>query len=388
MLSGQPLRDIRVVELGQNLAAPFGALVLAELGARVLKVEAPSGDDARHYGARVGDRSSIAFESVNRGKASITLDLGREGDRDWLREHIAGDTDVCIQSLRPGRARELGLGSEDLLARNPRLLYCNVGAFGAQGPLASQPGYDPMMQAFSGIMSVTGEYDRPPSRVGVPLVDWGTGMWLALAVLVALRERDRSGRGGLVDVSLLETALSFMSLNIAACRVTGKDPRRAGSGLRGVAPNRAYRTADGPIMVSALNDRLFARLAQVLGHPEWMQEPDFATATARGQHQDRVDALLEGRFATRSRAEWLSLLEQAGVPCAPIHSASEALAHPQVQALGMVEEGGAGAMPRVRLPLSFDGVRPAAGAPAPGLGAYDKTREQVPRPFSRPMAED
>lgn len=375
MLSGQPLRDIRVVELGQNLAAPFGALILAELGASVLKVEAPPGDDARHYGARVGGQSSIAFESVNRGKESVTLDLGRDADRDWLREHIADAADVCIQSLRPGRARELGLGPDDLLPRNSRLLYCNVGAFGAQGPLASQPGYDPMMQAFSGIMSVTGEYDRAPSRVGVPLVDWGTGMWLALAVLAALRERDRSGRGGLVDVSLLETALSFMSLNIAACRVTGKDPRRAGSGLRGVAPNRAYQTADGPIMVSALNDRLFARLADALGHPEWARDPELATATARGQHQDRVDALVEGALAARSRAEWLSLLERAGVPCAPIHSASEALAHPQVQALGMVEESGVGAMPRVRLPLRFDGVRPPAGAPAPALGAHRKTHD-------------
>lgn len=388
MLSGQPLRDIRVVELGQNLAAPFGALILAELGARVLKVEAPPGDDSRHYGAGVGEKSSIAFESVNRGKESVTLDLARDADRDWLREHIAGDADVCIQSLRPGRARELGLGPDDLLARNPRLLYCNVGAFGAHGPLASQPGYDPMMQAFSGIMSVTGEYDRPPSRVGVPLVDWGTGMWLALAVLAALRERDRSGCGGLVDVSLLETALSFMSLNIASCRVTGKDPKRAGSGLRGVAPNRAYQTADGLIMVSALNNRLFARLADALGHPEWPSDPDFATATARGQHQDRVDALVQDALAARSRAEWLRLLEQAGVPCAPIHSASEALAHAQVQALGMVEEGGARAMPRVRLPLSFDGVRPAAGAPAPALGAYDRAGEAVPRPFDGRMARD
>ena len=375
MLSGQPLRDIRVVELGQNLAAPFGALILAELGARVLKVEAPAGDDSRHYGARVGEQSSVAFETVNRGKESVTLDLGSAADRDWLGEHLVTAADVCIQSLRPGRAAALGLGSEALLARNPRLLYCNVGAFGAQGPLAGQPGYDPMMQAFSGIMSVTGEYDRPPSRVGVPLVDWGTGMWLALAVLAALRERDRSGRGGVVDVSLLETALSFMSLNIASCRVTGKDPRRAGSGLRGVAPNRAYRTADGPIMISALNDRLFARLAEALGHPQWPHDPEFATATARGRHQDRLDALLEGALATRARAEWLKLLEQAGVPCAPIHGTGEALDHPQVQALGMVAECGAGAMPRVGLPLRFDGVRPAAGAPAPALGTYRRLHE-------------
>lgn len=365
MLSGQPLRDIRVVELGQNLAAPFGAQVLAELGASVLKVEAPSGDDSRHYGAPVGDGSSIAFEAVNRGKGSVTLDLGSAADRDWLRAHIVGEADVCIQSLRPGRACELGLGPDELLARNPRLLYCNVGAFGAQGPLAGRPGYDPMIQAFSGIMSVTGEADRPPSRVGVPLVDWGTGMWLALAVLAALRERDRSGRGGQVDVSLLETALSFMTLNFAACRVMDKEPRRAGSGLRGVAPNRAYRTADGPIMVSALNDRLFQRLAEILGHPEWPQDPEFATAGARGRHQDRLDDLLQDAFGARSRDEWLELLDQAGVPCAPIHGVGEALGHAQVQALGMVEDGGAGAMPRVRLPLSFDGVRPAAGAPAP-----------------------
>jgi formyl-CoA transferase len=192
-------------------------------------------------------------------------------------------------------------------------------------------------------------------------------MWLALAVVAALRERDRSGQGGEIDVSLLETALSFMTLNFAACQVMDREPRRAGSGLRGVAPNRAYRTADGPIMVSALNDRLFQRLAGILGHPEWPRDPEFATAGARGRHQDRLDDLLQEAFGARSRDEWLELLEQAGVPCAPIHGVGEALAHPQVQAIGMVEDGGAGAMPRVRLPLSFDGVRPAAGAPAPAL---------------------
>ncbi len=186
MLSTTPLAGIRVVELGQNLAAPSAAAILADLGAAVIKVESGSGDDARHYGAPVGENSSIVFEAFNRNKEGIRVNLAQATERVWLRDFIAANADVCIQSLRPGKAAGMGLDAEVLTKLAPRLIYCNLGAYGSQGPLSDLPGYDPMMQAFSGIMSVTGDPDSSPARVGVPLVDLGTGLWLCIGVLAAL----------------------------------------------------------------------------------------------------------------------------------------------------------------------------------------------------------
>lgn len=370
MLSTAPLTGIRVVELGQNLAAPSAAVILADLGAAVIKVESVSGDDARHYGAPAGANSSIVFEAFNRNKEGISLDLSQAAERAWLRGFIAANADVCIQSFRPGKAAEMGLGAEALTTLAPRLIYCNLGAYGGVGPLRDLPGYDPMMQAFSGIMSVTGDPESSPARVGVPLVDLGTGLWLCVGVLAAIHERERTGTGGVVDVSLLETALAWMTLHFASYAASGKIPQRAGSGLRGVAPNRAYHTASGELMISALNNKLFFALADVLGHPEWRDDTEFATAHARGRHQHRVNRVIQEVLLTRSRDEWVDQLTAAGVPCSPIQDVAEVLAHPQTLATGMIV-GAAGGLPTVLPAVRFDGQRPGRHSSAPRLGEHN-----------------
>ncbi|MBQ0720749.1 MAG: CoA transferase [Gammaproteobacteria bacterium] len=364
-----PLEGIKVVEIGQNVAAPFGAMILADFGASVLKIESLQGDDARHYGAKVGDHSSIVFEAFNRNKEAISLDLSQASERQWLRDFIVENADVCIQSLRPGKADELGLGAVDLLALAPQLIYCNIGAYGSEGPLNKMPGYDPMIQAFSGIMSVTGEADRAPSRVGVPLVDLGTGMWLCIGVLSALNQRHQSGKGGVVDVSLLETALAWMTVQFGLHGATGKVPKRAGSGISGIAPNKAFATADGQIMITALNNKLFFALADVLGHPEWKDDPQLGKARARGKYCDRVNDLVQQALLARGRDQWVELLREAGVPCSPIQNAAEVLEHAQTQATGMIDASGD--LPTVLSALSFNGQRPGMRSNAPTHGQHN-----------------
>lgn len=369
MSGALPLAGIQVVEIGQNVAAPFGAMILADLGASVVKVESLSGDDARHYGAKVGDHSSIVFEAFNRNKEAISLDLSQESERQWLRDFIVENADVCIQSLRPGKAADMGLGADDMLALVPALIYCNLGAYGSEGPLNELPGYDPMIQAFSGIMSVTGEADRAPSRVGVPFVDLGTGMWLVIGVLAAINRRHQTGEGGVVDVSLLETALAWMTMQFGVNAATGVVPKRAGSGIRGVAPNRAFDTADGQIMITALNNKLFFALADAVGHPEWKDDPELADARIRGKNRAKVNDLVQAALLTRSRDEWVEILRPAGVPCSPIQDTAEVLAHAQTQAMGMIDN--TGELPVVQSALRINGERAGMRSKAPTLGEHN-----------------
>lgn len=364
-----PLAGIKVVEIGQNVAAPFAAMVLADLGADVVKVESLQGDDARHYGAKVGDNSSIVFEAFNRNKESLCIDLADAGQRQWLRHFIVENADVCIQSLRPGKAVGMGLGAEAMLALAPKLIYCNLGAYGSAGPLNELPGYDPMIQAFSGIMSVTGEPDRAPARVGVPFVDLGAGMWMVIGVLAAINRRHQTGEGGVVDVSLLETALAWMTMQFGVNAATGVVPKRAGSGMRGVAPNKAFDTTDGQIMITALNNKLFFALADVVGRPEWKQDPDLADARSRGRNRAKVNDLVQQALLTRSRDEWVELLRPAGVPCSPIQDTAELLAHAQTQAVGMIDNSGE--LPVVQSALRINGERAGMRSKAPALGEHN-----------------
>jgi crotonobetainyl-CoA:carnitine CoA-transferase CaiB-like acyl-CoA transferase len=365
-----PLEGIYIVEIGQNVAAPFGAMILADLGASVVKVESINGDDARHYGAKVGDHSSIVFEAFNRNKESICLDLSQLSNRTWLREFIAENADVCIQSLRPGKAVEMRLGAEDFASLAPQLIYCNLGAYGSEGPLNELPGYDPMIQAFSGIMSVTGEEDRAPSRVGVPFVDLGTGMWLAIGILAAINQRHQTGQGGLVDVSLFETALAWMTIHFGVNGATGAIPKRAGSGIRGVAPNKAFDTADGQIMITALNNKLFFALADVLNHPEWKTDPELADARSRGKNRLRVNEIVQEALLGRGSDEWLALLRPVGVPCSPIQDTAQVLAHAQTTAMGMIDTSEE--LPVVLSALRINGERAGVRSKAPVLGEHNQ----------------
>ncbi len=270
-----PLEGIVVVELGHSVAAPCAGQVLGDLGAEVVKIEKPDGDDARKWGPPFLDGAAATFQALNRNKRSVVCELRDDGQRARLTEYIVAHADVVLQNMRPGQVDALGIGAAALLARRSSLVYCNLGAFGARGPLAGRPGYDPLMQAFGGIMSVVGEEGRPPVRVGPSIVDMGTAMWAVIGIVSALYRRRETGRGGAVDVSLFETAAAWMTMFAAQYLGSGELPRKNGSGQAGIVPYRAYRTVDGDLVVAAGNDSLFARLCAVLGHLEWSGDARF-----------------------------------------------------------------------------------------------------------------
>jgi crotonobetainyl-CoA:carnitine CoA-transferase CaiB-like acyl-CoA transferase len=367
-----PLSGIRVVELGSNVAAPYAGLVLAELGADVIKVErAGKGDDARGWGPPFHDGVGTIFRALNRNKRSVAVDLGNAEELARLRKLLVDETDVLIQNMRPGQIEKLGLGADALLAENPRLIHATIGAFGKTGPLSQRPGYDPLMQAFGGIMSVTGETaeGRPPVRVGTSLVDMGSGMWVVIGVLSALLRRAQTGKGGVVGASLFETALGWMFYHATAQSATGEDPKPQGTGSPYIVPYGAYRTADSMLIVTAGNNALLEKLLAVVGHPEWLADPRFATNGERVRNRAAFDVLLNAALSARTTAEWIPLIEAAGVPCAPIQTMGQVMGHPQTQALDIIRYSADGMLAHFGLPLSFDGVRPGRNEPVPDLGA-------------------
>jgi len=365
-----PLTGIKVVELGQNLAGPFAAEVLAHLGADVVKVERPEGDDARRWGPPFWKGVSPGFLAVNANKRSITVDLKDARAAAALIELI-GESDVLVQNHRPGSLEGLGLGAEPLRARYPRLIYCSVWAFGRTGPLTSKPGYEPIVQAFAGLMMMNAAEDEPPRRIGTSILDYGTGMWAAIGVLAALVHRAHTGHGCVVDASLLETALAWLKGHAASFNVTGAVPERHRTGSNRLIPFQDFETKTGPIIIAAGNDRLFGKLAGALGHPEWASDPRFGTNAARFAHKDDLLARIQQVLLTRSKGEWIDLLEAAGVPCGPINGLPEILAHEQTAALGIVQPAPGDQLSLIGLPLSFDGQRPPIRLAPPRVGEHD-----------------
>ncbi len=363
----RPLAGARVVDVTSSLAGPTATQLLAALGADVVKVEPPAGDHARAWGPPFLDDESAMFLASNAGKRSLAIDLGDErGSEIVLR--LADGADVFLQSLRPGAADRHGLGAAELRARNPRLVHCSIGAFGTHGPLSEQPGYDPLIQAASGIMSVTGESGGPPVRVGVSLVDIGTGVWAALGVLAALYERERTGTGRTLELSLYETALSLLAYQLVGYLGTGFVPGREGSAFPQIAPYQAFPTRDGELMIVAANDKLFGGLCGVLGLPELAGDPRFRTNPDRVANRVELLALLEARTRERESAELLEALVAAGVPASPVHDVGEAARHPQTEALGILQS--LGDLVTVAAPLSADGARVLHRGPPPALGAH------------------
>jgi crotonobetainyl-CoA:carnitine CoA-transferase CaiB-like acyl-CoA transferase len=368
-----PLAGVKVVEIGTSVAAPYAGWVLAALGADVVKVERPDGgDDARQWGRMLADGSSSYYNAFNRDKRGVTVDIKDEADREWLRRYCIEQADVVIQNMRPGLAAKHGLGADELTAANPRLVYCNMGAFGRLGPLAGRPGYDPLMQAFGGIMSVTGEEGRPPIRVGTSIVDMGTGMWSVIGILSALNRRHATGTGCIVDTSLYETALGWMTHHASTVQVTGENPDRQGSGARGMAPYQAYQCEDGWLVVAAPNDRLFAKLSAVLGHPEWPADERFSGNQQRYRNLPALNALIEPIIRERTREQWRAALEEAGIPCAPVRTTLEMMDEAQTRALGMLQRLDPARPELMGLPVSFDGDRPAMRNFAPRLGEHNE----------------
>jgi crotonobetainyl-CoA:carnitine CoA-transferase CaiB-like acyl-CoA transferase len=366
-----PLAGITVVEIAQNLAGPFAAEILAHMGADVVKVERPEGgDDARGWGPPFWRGDSPAYLAMNANKRSITVDLKDPEAVAWLTDFIA-ERDVLVQNLRPGVMGELGLGPEALCARNPRLVYCALGAFGRTGPLRLRPGYEPMVQAFSGLMAVNGDEDSPPTRMGTSVLDFGTGMWAAIGALGGLVQRQATGRGCVVDASLFETALGWLTGHFAGYRASGELPVRHRTGSRRLVVFQGFETKNGPIIIAAGNDRLFAKLAGVIGHPEWASDPRFATNAERIRNRDLIIPEIERIVRERTKGEWIDRLEEVGVPCAPIHGMDEALLHPQTAATGMIQSVPELDFELMGLPLSFDGQRPGIRRPPPTLGQHN-----------------
>ena len=375
-----PLAGLVVIELGHSVAAPFAGQILADLGAEVIKVEKAEGDDARQWGPPFWEGASATFQPLNRNKKSVVCELRDPAQLAALKRLIQERADMVLQNMRPGQVEKLGLDGASLVAGKPALIYCNLGAFGSKGPLKDRPGYDPLMQAFGGIMSTTGDEGRPPVRVGPSIVDLGTGMWAVIGMLTALNRRRDSGRGGVIDVSLFETSAGWMSLLAANYQASGELPKRLGSGAIGIVPYRAYDTSDGDLVVAAGSETLFRKLAQVLGHAEWADDPRFASNPRRVENQAALYALIEAEMRKRSTAEWIAILEEAGIPCAPVQNVAEMIAHEQTRALGLMQEVPDSAMKFIGLPLSFDGTRPAIRSRPPKLGEHTqqifKTKEK------------
>ena len=368
-----PLAGVRVVDVTTSIAGPYCAQILAALGADVVKVERPdTGDDARAWGPPFWEGQGTMFLSANAGKRSLGITL-RDPDGREAVLRLAERSDVFLQSLRPGHADALGIGPDVVRARNPRVVYCSIGAYGRVGPLSREPGYDALMQAAGGLISVTGEPGRPGVRVGASLIDQGTGTWAALGVLAALLERDRTGTAPEVDVSLYETALGYLGYHLAGYLADGTVPTGEGTRFPMVAPYQVFATRDGELMIAGGNDRLFARICDVLGTPELVDDPRFRTNPDRVANRDELARLLEERLATETTAHWHERLTAAGVPAAPVADVADIVAAPQTEALGMLQPLPHPSIPELRLPalpLSFDHERAVHRTPPPAVGQH------------------
>ena len=366
------LEGVRVIELGANLAGPVAGEILAHMGADVLKVERPEGDDARGWGPPFWKGTSPGFLAVNANKRSITVDLK---DPEAVAELIGliGEADVVIQNMRPGSLDALKLGAATLTKKFPKLVYCSVWAFGATGPLKLKPGYEPLLQAFAGLMMQNGDEGGPPTRIGTSILDYGTGMWTAIGALAGLVHRAATGRGTVVDASLFETGLAWMKGHYLSYLSSGQMPERHRTGSNRVVPFEAFETSTGPIIIAAGNDRLFAKLAKAVGHPEWGTDPRYATNGARVSHKDEIVGAIAAIIATRSKGEWIDRLEAEGVPCGVINALPDAVATEQAKALGIIQPVPADDdLTVIALPLSFDGKRPAIRRPPPKkIGEHD-----------------
>jgi crotonobetainyl-CoA:carnitine CoA-transferase CaiB-like acyl-CoA transferase len=363
-----PLSGLKVIELGQVLAGPFAGAIFADLGAEVIKVERPDGgDDARNMGRNFRHGDSLIFQVFNRGKASAALDLKSAEGINALHA-LVSEADIMLHNLRPGVPEQLGIDGASMCARHPRLVYCEMSAFGAVGPLKDRPGYEPLIQAFSGLSSINGDPDGPPVRMGASICDQGTGMWTVIGALSLLQRRAQTGRGGIVATSLLETAMSWSAQKTDTYRNEGTLPERHASGHPAFVPYEAFEASDGPFLICVGNDRLFEKFSAVLQRPDWPNDPRFKGNRDRLAHKDEMLAQIRAVLLTKQRQSWLLALEAAGVPCAPINTIPEVLKEPQLLALGILQAVPGEDFELTGLPMSFDGERPKIRSGAPRLG--------------------
>lgn len=369
-----PLAGIRVLDLTRVLAGPYCTMILADLGAEVIKIERPDGgDDARQFGPFLPSGESAYFASINRGKKSITLNLKAPADKEtFLR--LVDRADVLVENYRPGTMDNLGLSSESLRQRNPRLIYASATGFGRSGPDSQRAAYDVIVQARSGLMSLTGHDAAAPARVGTSISDILTGMFTAIGVVASLRQRDRGQIGADVDLSMLECTVATLENAVVRFAVSGQSPGPIGTRHPSIAPFQAYRAADGALVIAAGNDLLWRKLCEAVEAPELLSDPKLATNRDRSAHVDYLEPLLNARLATATVAEWLTRLDLAGVPAAPICNLAQVANDPQLAAREMwhtlLDDNG-GSLLTAGTPLMFNGARPELSRHWPRLGEHN-----------------
>lgn len=368
----RPLAGVRVLDLSRVLAGPWSSQILADYGADVLKVERPgSGDDTRAWGppwwGEGVQRQSAYFICANRGKRSVAIDITRPEGIEQVRA-LARQADVLLENYKVGQLARYGLDAASLMPLNPRLIYCSITGYGQTGPLAAKAGYDFAIQAEAGLMSITGEPDGQPLKVGVAVVDLMTGLYATTAILAALYERSRTGRGRVLDVSLFDVGVAMLANQASNQLVGGATPQRLGNAHPNIVPYQAFATADGHLVLAVGNDQQFARFCEAAGHPEVAQDERFATNPARVRHRAELVPIVAGWLRQRPTAQWVQALDAAGVPCAPIHDLAQVMAHPHTRARALVLPGDEHQPPMVAHPVRFDGQRPQAPLPPPTLG--------------------
>ena len=368
------LSGIRVADLSTIVAGPAASMVLADLGADVIKVERPAtGEDGRAMGPHRGPWGAY-FTTLNRGKRSIALDIRKPAGREAVLR-IAATCDVYLENFRGGKAAALGLDEPAVRARKPDIIYASLSAYGATGPDYTRPGYDAILQARTGIMSVTGNGDGMPIRSGVSILDMGTGVWTALGVVAALLERQRSGKGQRVDSSLFQSGIMLMSYHLLYRQFADSNPKPQGSKHTAFAPYGAYAAADGAIMIGISSDQAFRRLAEALGRPEWADDPRFRTNPDRVRNAPELDGCISAVLASHTVSHWTGVLDRHDVACDPVQTADQVMADPQVAALGQLEPielAGQGSVLLPRLPLDFSLTPAAIQGPPPEAGQHTR----------------
>jgi CoA:oxalate CoA-transferase len=372
MAASGPLQGITVVDLSRILAGPYCTFLMAELGARVIKVEPPGkGDDAREYGPFRGGKSTY-FSSINRGKQSIALDLKADTDKQIF-ERLLETADVLVENFRPGTMEKLGYGWETLHPRYPKLIYAAASGFGHTGPFSRHPAYDMVMQGLGGIMSITGHPGAPPARVGMSIGDIGAGLYTSVAVNAALVHRQRTGEATKVDIAMFDCQIALLENAIMRYTVTGEVPGPLGARHPSITPFEAFATQDGNIIIAAGNDNLFLKLCDALARPDLATDPDYRTNDLRNRNEPKLKAEIESVLRHRPTGEWIALLEKAGLPCGPINNVAQSIVHPQVEARNMmitVDDPVTGPLRLAGNPLKLSGFAdPPTRAPAPDLDA-------------------
>lgn len=367
------LKGIRVLDLSTIVAGPTASMILSDLGADVIKVERPGGEDGRAMGPHRGEWGAY-FVALNRGKRSIILDLGKPQGRDAVLR-LASTCDVFLENFRGGKAAALGLDEPAVRSRKPDIIYASLSAYGPGGPDYTKPGYDAVLQARTGIMSVTGTGEGQPMRTGVSILDMTTGTWIALGILAALLERQRSGQGQRVDASLFQTGIAFMAYHLAYRQFTGKDLAPQGARHKAFAPYGSLPTADGQIMIGISSDAQFRRLCSALGRPEWATDGRFCTNPNRVANVNELETLIGTVLRTEPTSHWVALLDQADIANDAIQSASQVLQDPQAAALDLftdVQLTGEQSVVLPRLPISLSVTPPAPQGSPPGIGQHSR----------------